>query len=95
MTVDCKLKFDDHITTKVNKANSILGIIRRSDKYLDKDTFLHLYKALVRPHLEYANAAWSPKTQKQINLLEGVQRRATKLLPKVNDMEYIDRLKCL
>ena len=59
--IDQKLKFNDHVATKVNKANSILGIIRRSYKYLDEQTFKHLYKALVRPHLEYANATWSPK----------------------------------
>ena len=56
--IDNKLSFDLHITEKVNKANSVVGAIRRSFEYLDKDTFKKLYRptALVRPHLEYANA---------------------------------------
>ena len=56
--IDNKLSFDMHIAEKVNKANSVyvVGAMRRSFKYLDKDTFKKLYTALVRPHLEYANA---------------------------------------
>ena len=40
---------------KINKAYSILGIIRRNFKFLDKDSFLVIYKSMVRSHLEYAN----------------------------------------
>ena len=47
--IDNKLSFDMHITEKVNKANSVVGAIRRSFEYLDKDTFKKLYTALVRP----------------------------------------------
>ena len=54
--IDNKLSFDMHIAEKVNKANSVVGAIRRSFEYLGKDTFKKLYTALVRPHLEYANA---------------------------------------
>ena len=45
---------------KINKANSIMGIIRRSFRHLDSDIFSKLYKALVRPHLEYGISVWSP-----------------------------------
>jgi hypothetical protein len=45
---------------KINKANSTMGLIRRTFTCLYEETFLLLYKALVRPHLEYANALWSP-----------------------------------
>lgn len=37
------------------------------------------YYSLVRPHLEYANSVWDPHAQKQINDIEGVQRRAARL----------------
>jgi S-adenosylmethionine:tRNA-ribosyltransferase-isomerase (queuine synthetase) len=57
---DGKLSFDTHIQSCIKKANSVLGIIRRSFTYLDKDTFLRLYKSMVRPHLEYANVIGSP-----------------------------------
>jgi len=50
------------MSEKVNKAYSIpgTGIIRRNFIYLDTNSFVLLYKALVRPHLEYANSVWCP-----------------------------------
>ena len=53
--MDSKLSFTYHITVKVNKAYSILGIIKRNFQHVDKDAFVLLYKALVRFHLEYVN----------------------------------------
>ena len=75
MSIDNKLSVDLHIAEKVNKANSVVGAIRRSFEYLDKDTLKKLYTALVRPHLEYANAVWNPYKKKDITTLENVQRR--------------------
>ena len=59
---------------------------------LDKKMFLDLYKALVRPHLEYANPVWSPKLGRHINMLENVQDRATRLIPGLKDKPYEVRL---
>ena len=88
-----KLSFDSHMTETVNKANSVLGAIRRSFEYLDKDTFKKLYTALVRPHLEYAHAVWSPHKRQDMATIENVQRRATKVVEGINDKFYQDRLK--
>ena len=52
------LKFNKHIFTKVQKANSMLGLIIRSFDYLDKNSYIRLYKAMIRPQLEYGNAVW-------------------------------------
>ena len=54
------LDFDKHISEKVNKANSMMGLIRRTFNFIDEENFMLLYKAFVRPHLEYGNAVWSP-----------------------------------
>ena len=54
--VDSKLSFDKHISAKVKKANSLVGLIRRSFVYLDKVMFKQLFTSLVRPHLEYEAA---------------------------------------
>ena len=62
---------------------------------MDKDIFLSLYKSLVRPHIEYANAIWSPHLKRQSSAVERVQRRATKLVPGLRSMSYEDRLKFL
>jgi len=78
--VDSKLFFPDHITEKVNKTYSILGIIKRNFQHVDKVAFVLLYKALVWSHLEYTNTVWSPYKQYLIEVVEKVQKRATKLV---------------
>ena len=93
--VDKDLKFSKHIEIQVNKANKILGLIRRSYDYLDADCLKRLFIALVRPVLEYCNVAWSPILQKDRILIEGVQRRATKMVPGMCNLEYEERLKQL
>ena len=95
VTIDDKLKFNAHISNKVNTANSIMGLIRRTFTFLDKTIFTRLFKALVRPHLEYANSVWYPSTIKLKNMIENVQRRATKRLACCAGMEYHERLKHL
>ena len=72
--VDTELTFEKHIETVVNQANRMLGLIRRSYTYLDSQSLLKLYTSLVRPTLEYANAAWTPILRRDQILLENVQR---------------------
>lgn len=93
--LDPKLTFETHMWSKIKKANSIMGVIRRSFTYMDDPIFLSLYKSLVRPHLEYANQAWSPHLRKHIDSIENVQRRATKLIPNMRDLTYEERLRKL
>ena len=76
-------------------ANSMLGRIKRTFTCLDDETMPALYKALVRPHMEYAIQTWSPYLKKDIKMLEKVQRRATKLVKSISHLTYEDRLKCL
>ena len=75
--IDAEFSFDEHIAKQVNKANSMLGIISRGFENLTPNTFNTLYCTFVRHHLEYAQSVWSPKLRKHVNLIEGVQRRAT------------------
>jgi len=77
------------------RANRVLGLIRVSFKYMNKPMFLNLYVALVRPLLEYCVQVCSPYKRKHIRLLEGVQRRATKLVPQLKNLSYDDRLEIL
>ena len=95
VTFDNQLSFSPHIYNQINKANKLLGMIRRSFIHLDDNIFLPLYKSIIRPHLEYAVAVWSPTKAKLIEDLERVQRRATKLLPHLAHLSYPDRLKHL
>ena len=93
--VDPHLTFEKHMSTQINKANQMVGLIRRSFRYMDYATFALLFKALVRPHLEYANSVWCPYRKKDIEAIENVQRRATKMLPNLSNLSYTERLRKL
>ena len=58
--VDSSLKFHSQATSATNKANRVLRLIKKSFNTINRKTLPILYKALVRPHLEYANAVWRP-----------------------------------
>ena len=90
--IDEKLKFDKHTEAQVNKANKVLGLLRRSFETLDKETLVWLFKALVRPHLEYCNTVTYPVYEKEAKLLESVQSRATKMVPEMKNCDYATRL---
>ena len=77
------------------KANTILGFIARNFQCKYPEVITRLYTSLVRPHLEYAVQFWSPCYLKDENRLEGVQRRATKLIPGFRGLSYEERLKRL
>ena len=52
-----------------------------------------LFSALVRPHLEFASSACSPRLEKDSKLIEGVLRSATKCVPGLSNLQYEERLK--
>ena len=95
VTIDNELQFSEHVAAKVAKANAIMGLIRRTFAFLDCELFRILYTTFVRPHLEYAQSAWSPRLQKYINQLERVQIRATKLVDGLSTLTYEENLRML
>jgi len=52
---------------KINKAYSVLDIIKRNFIYVDEHTFILLYKAMLRPHIEFSNFVWCPYKLGDIN----------------------------
>ena len=71
----------------------MIGLIKISFECIDENMFLNLYSTLICPLLEHCVQAWSPYLPKDITLLENVQRRATKLVRRLKNKEYEERLK--
>ena len=95
VVIHSTLKPAAHIANCVKKANQMLGMIQRTITYKNKIILLLMYKSLVRPHLEYAVQAWSPHQLGHIRLIEGVQRRFTRMIPELKSLTYEARLKRL
>ena len=95
VTISNDLKPSKHCSEVVKTANRLVGFIGRTFENKSEAVLLKLYNSLVRPKLEYCVQFWSPYYQKDIDKLERVQRRLTKMIPRLRNMPYEDRLKNL
>ena len=89
LTISADMKVSEQCGIAAAKGNQILGLIRRNIVYKETELTIPLYKTIVRPHLEYYIQAWRPYRKKDIDMLERVQRRATKM--KKNRNQEIER----
>ena len=70
VTMNANMKVSDQCRIAASKVNQVLGMIRRNITYKEKSLIIPLYKAIVRPHLEYCIQAWHPHLRKDVDMLE-------------------------
>jgi ribonucleases P/MRP protein subunit RPP40 len=93
--ITANMKPSKQCVTSAAKARSVLGLTHRPFRKFSNVQFLTIYKTYIRLHFEYAIQAWSPWLQKDIDCLEQVQRQATKLVARKQNLSYelrLDRL---
>jgi len=78
--LDEKLNMSQQCALAAQKANHVLGCIKRSVASRAREGILPLYSALMRPHLESCVQLWSPQQKKDMDVLEQGQRRATNMI---------------
>ena len=93
--ISSDLKWIEQVNLVVSKANRSIGIIKNVFTNLDVSSFKCLYKALIRPHLEYATRIWSPYLRKEILKLENFQKRATNMVTSLKRLSYEQMIKIL
>jgi len=91
--ISCELIWDQHINRVVSKCNKKLGMVKRAIGFhAPLKMTKTLFTALIRSDVEYGSPLWSGTSKRNIQRLEGVQRRASNFILHYPGLGYKERL---
>ena len=91
--ISSSLVWNDHIRRVVNKCNKKMGMIKRAIGFnAPEKVSRSLFTALVRSDVEYGSSLWSGTSKRNLQLIEGIQRRGTNYILHYPDIDYRERL---
>ena len=93
LTISVDVKVSEQCGIAASKGNQILGLIKRNITYKKKELVIPQYKAIIRADLEYCIQAWRLYCKNDIDMLERIQRRATKMITELRDLSNEECLK--
>lgn len=89
------LKHEKHCEKVSLTCHRIMGQIWRSFKNKDKEIMMKLYQTYILPHLDYGAVVWAPYLKKDINKIETIQRKYTRMIKGMKGLSYEERLSVL
>ena len=89
------LKSTEQVKRASSRATMVACRIKNTFTYFSLELVNTLFKSFVRPHLEFAVGAWNPYRRGDIDILERVQRRFSKLVPSLKSRPYVERREAL
>jgi hypothetical protein len=92
ITITSDAKWSTHASNCASKANKMLGWMKSSFMCRDEYLWKRLYMTYIRPHLEFAASAWNVYQKQDIDCIERIQRRATKVSHNLKSLTYQERL---
>jgi ribonuclease P/MRP protein subunit RPP40 len=90
--VTSNLSWSEHTSYVVKRANKIVYLLSKTFTKTTLAVTAKLIKSYVRPVLEFGHGVWAPNLKRDIDLLESVQRRATRIPFGRNRPEYSERI---